>query len=615
MHLTWDPLRGCFILTVLLSLWMEVTSGFVIQRIPESPAVGQNVTLKVTGVTGTVFGVSWYKGSGTDSQNLILFYIPDSNIERPGPQYFSRASPLPDGSLQISDLVTSDRGNYTAQIQADTQLQYTVYLPVYDILTPPSLTGPPSPSVNGTNVTLHCNAGGQAVLNYTFIRDQQSVSCAQHHVTCSESSPFLYFRPIIESDSGNYTCTIQNPVSNSSSAPVRLSVAVSVSAVTLHSNASGPVLVEKDSVSLTCSALGTDVSFSWSLRGALLPQNPRYKLTPNNSTLIISPVTRNDTGSFTCTASNSVNNETSAPLNLTWSPDGHIVCAAGRPGQRVQLLCSWPGGYPAADLHLQFYNLTETRQDQVTINVSQDQITPDTELSCRGTQAGREETCALTIDTPQSAGFKNSSQVTGTLGKSVILTVTLTNGRAVLPLQLPASIPTPQILPANFTWSRLTPEPSPLPLGGNFTVESSDYGSRLVVSPVTESVAGRYQCRAENLMGSTSFIFILNVTAEKVSAGSRLGPGEIAGIVIGVLAGVTLIAIIVFFIVKPKKRITEYAAVYRNSANTGEAEKKQDNEDEVKYADLRFQAKGPVQTQSPLDSETEYSTVKAVSKR
>ncbi|XP_075439961.1 cell adhesion molecule CEACAM1-like [Ascaphus truei] len=422
-----------------------------------------------------------------------------------------------------------------------------------DILTPPSLTGPPSLYVNGTNVTLHCNAGGQAVLNYTFIRDQQSVSCAQHHVTCSESSPFLYFRPIIESDSGNYTCTIQNPISSSSSsAPVRLSVAVSVSAVTLHSNASGPVLVEKDSVSLTCSALGTDVSFSWSLRGAPLPQNPRYKLTPNNSTLIISPVTRNDTGSFTCTASNSVNSDTSAPLNLTWSPDGHIVCAAGRPDQRVQLLCSWPGGYPAADLHLQFYNLTETRQDQVTINVSQDQITPDTELSCRGTQGGREETCALTIDTPQSAGFKNSSQVTGTLGKSVILTVTLTNGRAVLPLQLPASIPTPQILPANFTWSRLTPEPSPLPSGGDFTVESIDYGSRVVVSPVTESVAGRYQCRAENLMGSTSFIFILNVIAEKVPGGGTLSPGAIAGIVISVLAVVTLVPLTIVLILRRK---------------------------------------------------------------
>ncbi|XP_075441120.1 cell adhesion molecule CEACAM4-like [Ascaphus truei] len=124
------PLRRVLLLTVLLSLWMEVTSGFVIQRIPESPAVGQNVTLKVTGVTGTIQGFSWYKGSGTDSRNQILFYSPSTNTQVPGPQYFSRASPLPDGSLQISDLVTSDRGNYTVQIQTDTQLQYTVSLPL-----------------------------------------------------------------------------------------------------------------------------------------------------------------------------------------------------------------------------------------------------------------------------------------------------------------------------------------------------------------------------------------------------------------------------------------------------------------------------------------------------
>ncbi|XP_075439809.1 cell adhesion molecule CEACAM3-like [Ascaphus truei] len=135
-------LRVC-VLAVLLSLWMEVTSGFVIQRIPESPAVGQNVTLKVTGVTETIQGFSWYKGSGTDSQNQILFYSPNINTLVPGAQYFSRASPLPDGSLQISDLVTSDRGNYTAQIQANTQLQYTVSLPVYD----PSAAAAPSAGV------------------------------------------------------------------------------------------------------------------------------------------------------------------------------------------------------------------------------------------------------------------------------------------------------------------------------------------------------------------------------------------------------------------------------------------------------------------------------------
>eukprot|EP00079_Xenopus_tropicalis_P037441 XP_017951212.1 PREDICTED: carcinoembryonic antigen-related cell adhesion molecule 5-like [Xenopus tropicalis] len=168
--------------------------------------------------------------------------------------------------------------------------------------------------VNGTIVSLHCDAGGQNVVNYTFYKDGVT-ACSQPHVTCDKD--FLYFQPIMMSDTGRYTCKIENPVSSNSSQPLSLTVIEPVLGVALSSNASSGLLCPgKDSVRLTCSALGTNVTFSWHLDGAPLPTNPRYHLMNSNSSLIISPVERTDNGSFTCTASNSLNNQTSSPLTL-----------------------------------------------------------------------------------------------------------------------------------------------------------------------------------------------------------------------------------------------------------------------------------------------------------
>ncbi|XP_031761495.1 carcinoembryonic antigen-related cell adhesion molecule 1-like [Xenopus tropicalis] len=125
-------------------------------------------------------------------------------------------------------------------------------------------------------------------------------------------------------DTGTYTCKIENRVSSNTSQPLSLTVIARVSGVALSSNASGLLCPGKDSVRLTCSALGTNVTFSWHLDGAPLPTNPRYHLMNSNSSLIISPVERTDSGSFTCTASNSVNSETSSPLTLNLGCSNHL---------------------------------------------------------------------------------------------------------------------------------------------------------------------------------------------------------------------------------------------------------------------------------------------------
>uniref|UniRef100_L7N3I7 Carcinoembryonic antigen-related cell adhesion molecule 19 like gene M n=1 Tax=Xenopus tropicalis TaxID=8364 RepID=L7N3I7_XENTR len=115
---------------ISLSVWMDGAHGIGVQLIPQYPVVNQSVTLRVTGVTGTIRQFTWYKGSSTDSNNQIFSVIPSANSVTKGPQYLPRASWFPNGSLQISGLVPTDQGNYTVQIQTENLTQVTVLLRV-----------------------------------------------------------------------------------------------------------------------------------------------------------------------------------------------------------------------------------------------------------------------------------------------------------------------------------------------------------------------------------------------------------------------------------------------------------------------------------------------------
>ncbi|XP_053308672.1 carcinoembryonic antigen-related cell adhesion molecule 1-like isoform X2 [Spea bombifrons] len=488
-----------------------------------------------------------------------------NNPPRYNPAYENRSELFVNTTLQLRDLTAADRGDYTLSVQDLTSSITTtesVRLTVYSILTPPSLTFLPaneSYQINGTNVTLHCDARGQTVDSYSFHRGQED-ACSQNHVTCT--GPNLNFHPIIKHDEGDYTCTIHNPISNSTSASLHVKVAVPVSEVTIQSNTSSNELLwtGKDSVSLNCSALGTDVRFSWNHNGVPMPPNIRYHLNQNNSTIIITPVQRDDDGPFTCVATNYINTLTSPPLNLNlaWHPEDHIICSASKTDHTVQLLCSWTGGFPAADVRMLFQNQSETGQHQVIRNVSLNSINPRDDLSCYGAQGGQEVSCVLKLDIPQAAGFTNHSSTEAVEGTSATMTVSLIPGPSVLNAW--AVQPETQILPSTFTWFSFTSENNSVPEGGKFMVTSTDYTSNLTISSVTMNEIGTYECRAENLFGSSSFFFILNVTSDRVSSSSGLGPGEIAGIVIGTLAGLAIVGAIAFaiafFVVKKRKAST-----------------------------------------------------------
>ncbi|XP_073426870.1 cell adhesion molecule CEACAM1-like [Dendrobates tinctorius] len=444
------------------------------------------------------------------------------------------------GTLRMDQLVSSDNRSYLVTFQfGGVQIKVQVQLNVYNLLTIPSLIASSSiRPVNGTSLNLRCNPGTQTVHSIYFYRNDELVSCSSSHLTCSSSSAYLYFNPILGSDTGNYTCGIENPVSSNRSRERYLDVAVHVSGVTLRSNTSSPVIAEKEAVSLVCSSYGTEVSYNWTLMELPLPQNPRYNLTNGNSTLVISPVTRNDWGAFTCRVSNYLNSQLSNPINLTWSPEGNIECRAERLDQSVQLYCLWPGGYPPAVVHLMYENISLSGTDTSTTVVPTIQFSLGALLSCTGSHVGSSEMCLLVIDIPRSAGFINNSVKTANKGNSAVLSVTLNSENAR----------DAQIFPATFSWVRLDPTPSTLITTKDIIIMSNDYSSYMIILEMNEEFNGTYMCKAENPIGSNYFTFTLNVKKEEI-----LSAGAVAGIVIGTIVALTLIILVLILVFRKDK--------------------------------------------------------------
>ncbi|XP_069803688.1 pregnancy-specific beta-1-glycoprotein 7-like isoform X2 [Dendropsophus ebraccatus] len=573
-------------------------------------------------------------------------------------QLIGRCQVYGNGSLRISNLSYADQGDYTLNTQIlgsgssanTTSYQLTVYTSLAAPVLRSNVTN--SPIISGTYVTLQCDAGNQTVTTYTFYWEQTAM-CSDPHVTCL--GPFLHFMPISRYDRGFYTCTIQNSFSSSTSNSLTLTVIVPVSNVKVTSSISGLVWPGLDSVSLRCSSCGTNVSYSWSLRGAAISGGNQYHLSDNNtvltispvsstdngpfictaknlvsnqnssdvyltlaspvsavtltsdtsgalwagqesaslhctaqgsaitfsweingnpvssippyyitqsdspphSNLTISPVSKNDTGPISCTASNQANSVTSntAKVSIFWAPDGNILCTAEPIGQHIQLGCSWPGGKPAANVTMIYSNIQSTSADQVLRNLSISSNIHGSNLTCNGDQLGRTSTCMLLLEPPNSTDHINGTITPAIEGDTVVLTVNLTSGT-----QSRAGTSSIQVLPAQFFWFRGA-DTSPIQNNDIYSVISTKYTSTLKIHKVSESESGKYKCIAENFIGSTTFLFNVEVS-KKVSPSNGLDGGQIAGIVIGVLAGVAIIGVIVFYILE-KRNSKE--AVYDNA--------------------------------------------------
>ncbi|XP_039595048.1 inactive tyrosine-protein kinase 7 [Polypterus senegalus] len=132
----------------------------------------------------------------------------------------------------------------------------------------------------------------------------------------------LYFRKVSRSDSGNYTCTASNSQQGEIQALVHLSVAVFVS---FKLEPEITTVYQGHTAILHCQAVGDPVpSIQWKIKDRILDagkSSPKFQKMPNGS-LVISDVTTDDSGKYTCIAGNSCNiKHKDADLYVVEKPD------------------------------------------------------------------------------------------------------------------------------------------------------------------------------------------------------------------------------------------------------------------------------------------------------
>ncbi|KAM5209914.1 cell adhesion molecule CEACAM6-like isoform 2-T2 [Hipposideros larvatus] len=151
----------------------------------------------------------------------------------------------------------------------------------------------------------------------------------------------------------------------------------------------------------------------------------------------------------------------------------------------------------------------------------------------------------------------------------------------------------------------------------------------LFITNITANDSGTYTCLVHNFVTGRNNTAVRNITVSDkdsiqptpVQPGPGLSDGAIAGIVIGVLAGIALIAALVYFLyirktggASDQHDLTEHKPSASNHSQ-GHSDNSPNKVDEVAYSSLNFNAQGSKKPTSPSPSSTTTETLYAEVKK
>ncbi|XP_059824852.1 carcinoembryonic antigen-related cell adhesion molecule 8-like isoform X2 [Hypanus sabinus] len=278
----------------VMGMPVEVTVG----DNPVQTGVGWDTTLSVS-TTSQHFIVEWQDPTGS----TILTLINRQLFVKTGTRYTDRVNLLPNSSLTISSTTLADEGNYSIKVEPNsgqglTTTTLTISLLVYEPVTGVTLSRPRSGIPERTaNFSLSCSVLTGTRISFSWLKDEQPlVNSSRVRVVGNEMS----IRQVVRADAGQYTCVVRNPISSGSQQQSLTVYYGPESLVVSHRFQSDCVTPDQVILgrggSLICQADSVpQANFSWTLQGQAQAQG---------STLSINSLTSNDSGLYTCTASN-----------------------------------------------------------------------------------------------------------------------------------------------------------------------------------------------------------------------------------------------------------------------------------------------------------------------
>ncbi|XP_023988565.1 cell adhesion molecule CEACAM1 [Physeter macrocephalus] len=328
------PWNGLLLAVSLVTFWnLPTTAQPTIELVPFNAAEGMDVLLLVHNVTGDLLGYGWYRGEGVESNQLIASCRTDGSANATGPAHSGRETIYLNGSLLFQNVTQNDTGYYTLLItKNDLQTEsVTGQLRVYPVLPSPVITSNNSSPVEQDTVVLTC--GPETQNTYMWWINNQSLPNSTRLELSEDNRTLTLFR-VTRDDTGPYMCETRNPVSVSRSDPFTLNVIYPVAQPSIEAS-NTTVTEHENTVVLTCRTNDTGISICWFFNGQSLLLTERMKLSPDNSTLTINPVRREDAGDYQCEVSNEANSSKSDPLRLDVKYDSTQVSSSGLSGGAI----------------------------------------------------------------------------------------------------------------------------------------------------------------------------------------------------------------------------------------------------------------------------------------
>lgn len=292
-------------------------------------------------------------------------------------------------------------------------------------------------------------------------------------------------------------------------------------------NNSSPV-EQKDSVVLMCEPESSGTTYQWFNNTQPIQPSTRLQLSPDNRTLTVLHVTRNDRGPYECKTSNPVSVQRSNPFNLTvlYGPDGPTISPSKRDylrGENLSLSCL-TASYPPAEFSWFFGE--KLKGSTQTLSIPNLSLNDSGSYSClvsnSATHLNRTTVINITVSESVALPSIRASNTTVTEGTGPVVLTCLTNDTGV-----------------STRWYLNDKDLQPAERR-KLSVDNRT----LTLQPVWEADGGDYQCEVSNPVSSRRSTRV----RLKVTSTPGLSAGAIAGIVIGVLAGAALIAALVYFL-------------------------------------------------------------------
>ncbi|XP_053481040.1 carcinoembryonic antigen-related cell adhesion molecule 5-like isoform X3 [Ictalurus furcatus] len=187
---------------------------------------------------------------------------------------------------------------------------------------------------SGSNLILTCSAESNPAAEFQW---------AVNGAKLGEMGQEIRLSNIQSSQSGNYTCIAYNKQSlnYSMSEPISITVLEKISGAAL----TGPtddLIEDVSSATLSCKANGTIYSAEWMKDNQKLSASDNITFSNDNRSVMISPVSRRDSGEYQCTLSNPFSSDTATyRMTVNFGPDNVIIDGpfAVEEGNKLTLSC------------------------------------------------------------------------------------------------------------------------------------------------------------------------------------------------------------------------------------------------------------------------------------